>query len=340
MHATDRRQKIIVFEATQRCNLGCRFCYNIWHRYQDAAHGDLSPSQTREMLAKLLKEARPSLFTISGGEPTLRPDLVDITLQAALSGATVYLITNGQLLDKKMAKTLVRAGVNTFEIQLLSDRPEEHEYLQGCKGSFKKSVEGIRAVLATKARMVAALIVTKINLARLWETLEFTQKLGTHGVMLNRFNPGGRGIDNIEELSLGPQEVLDMLAIAEEFACKFRYPISCSIPIPVCLVEMKNYPHLGFGFCSAGTEDCYPVLDSEGFLRPCNHSPLVLGNIREKGFWELMDSQKRRDFIEEIPELCRGCKDLETCRASCRAAAWECGGSEPFVAEILDNVKR
>lgn len=340
MHATDRRQKIIVFEATQRCNLRCRFCYNTWHRHPDAAHGDLSPSQTRQMLAKLLREARPTLFTISGGEPTLRPDIVDITLQAALSGATVYLITNGQLLDKKLAKTLVRAGISTFEIQLLSDRAEEHEYLQGCPGSFEKSLKGIEAVLSTKARMVAALIATKVNLPRLSQTLEFTQSLGAHGVMLNRFNPGGRGLENLEELSLSPAEVLEMLEVAERFAVEKRFPISISIPIPCCLVDTKAYPHLGFGFCSAGTEECYPVVDSEGFLRPCNHSPLVLGNIREQGFWELMDSSQRRDFIEEIPELCQGCKDLQTCRASCRAAAWECGGSEPFVAEVLDNVKR
>jgi radical SAM protein with 4Fe4S-binding SPASM domain len=331
----DRRQKIIVFEATQRCNLSCRFCYNTWHKHPEARHGDLGSRETREMLAKLLKEAKPSLCTISGGEPTLRPDLVDTSLQAALSGATVYLITNGQLLDKKLAKMLVRAGINTFEIQLLSDRADEHEYLQGTKGSFEKSVRGIEAVLTTKGRMVVALIVTKINLARLWETLEFSQKLGAHGVMLNRFNPGGRGLENLQELSLAPIEVLMMLDVAERYAVERRFPISVSIPIPCCLVDTKNYPHLGFGFCSAGTEECYPVVDSIGNLRPCNHTPLVLGNIREKGFWELMDSQVRRDFIDQIPEICQGCKDLETCRASCRAAALECGGKEPFVAQVL-----
>ncbi len=331
----DRRQKILIFEVTQRCNLKCRFCYNIWHKHPETVHEDLNPKETREMLAKLLKETKPSLFTISGGEPTLRPDLVDISLQAALSGAQLNIITNGQALDKKLAKTLVRAGISLFEIQLLSDRPDEHEYLQGCSGSFEKSVRGIEAVLSTKAKIVVALIVTKINLARLWETLEFARSLGTHGVMLNRFNPGGRGLENLDELSPSPQDVLFMLDTAERFAVEKRFPISVSIPIPCCLVDIKNYPHLGFGFCSAGTEECYPVVDSIGNLRPCNHTPLVLGNIREKSFWELMDSAERKEFIEDIPEMCRGCKDIETCRASCRAAANECGGTEPFVAQIL-----
>lgn len=332
-----RRQKILIFEATQRCNLKCRFCYNIWHKHPETVHEDLSPRETREMLAKLLKETKPSFFTISGGEPTLRPDLVDISLQAALSGAQLNIITNGQTLDKKLAKMLVRAGISMFEIQLLSDRPQEQEYLQGCKGSFEKSVRGIEAVLSTKAKAVTALIVTKLNLPRLWETLELARTLGAHGTMLNRFNPGGRGLENLEELSPSPQDVLFMLETAERFAVEKRFPISVSIPIPCCLVDIKHYPHLGFGFCSAGTEECYPVVDSIGNLRPCNHTPLVLGNIREKSFWELMDSQTRKDFIDHIPEICHGCKDLETCRASCRAAARECGGKEPFVAQVLDK---
>ena len=334
----EKRQQVVIFEATQRCNLKCRFCYNIWHKHPDSVHDDLSPRETREMLGKLLAEARPYNFTVSGGEPTLRKDIIDIILQGALSGATVYLITNGQSLDRKFARKLVRAGVNTFEIQLLSDRAEEHEYLQGCEGSFEKSLGGIQAVLKTKARMIGALVLTKKNLPRLAETLRLYRELGIHGCMLNRFNPGGRGIENLAELSLGPEDVKKMLTVAEEFSAKYRYPISCSIPIPVCLVSMKNYPHLGFGFCSAGEEMSYPTIDSVGNMRPCNHSPVVIGNIREANFWELMDSPIRCKFIETIPEICAGCKDIAECKASCRAAAVECGGTEPFVQEILKDM--
>lgn len=334
--AEQRRQQIVIFEATQKCNLVCRFCYNIWHKHPETVHDDLDPPATRKLLAKLLDEARPMNFTVSGGEPTLRKDLIDIVLQAALSGATVYLITNGQTLDRKYAKKLVRAGVNTFEIQLLADRPEEHEYLQGSEGSFERSVDGIYAVLKTKARMVGALVLTKKNLPRLARTLAFYRELGIHGCMLNRFNPGGRGLDNLEDLSLGPEDVLEMLAVAEDFAAKYRYPISCSIPIPVCLVSMKNYPHLGYGFCSAGEELSYPTIDSVGNMRPCNHSPVVVGNIMGTDFWTLMDSKPRCDFIETIPAICQGCNDIEECRASCRAAAAECCGTEPLVKKIIE----
>ncbi|MBD3285272.1 radical SAM protein [candidate division WOR-3 bacterium] len=333
----EQRQQVVIFEATQRCNLKCRFCYNIWHKHPETVHDDLSPKDTREILGKLLAEARPYNFTVSGGEPTLRTDIIDIILQGALSGATVYLITNGQTLDKKSARRLVRAGVNTFEIQLLSDRAEEHEYLQGCGDSFSRSVEGIQAALKTKARMIGALVLTKKNLPRLAETLRLYRELGIHGCMLNRFNPGGRGIEHLEELSLGPNDVLQMLAVAEEFSARYRYPISCSIPIPVCLVSMKNYPHLGFGFCSVGEELSYPTIDSMGNMRPCNHSPLVIGNIRDKNFWEIMASPVRKRFIDKIPEICRQCEFLSECKTSCRAAAAECGGAEPFVREILKS---
>lgn len=334
MNQSQRRQQIVIFEATQRCDLSCRFCYNVWHKHPETRHDDLEPRKTRELLDKLLSEAKPANFTISGGEPLLREDILDIVLQAALSGAQVTLITNGQTLDRKKTKRLVRAGVRTFEIQLLSDRASEHEYLQGVKESFERSIRGIEAVLSTKARMVAAFVATKLNLPRLHQTLRLAREMGVQGLMLNRFNPGGRGLDNLTELSPPPDDVLKMLEVAEHFAAQNKFPVSVSIPIPMCLVDIKRFPHLGYGFCSAGEEMSYPTLDSWGNLRPCNHSPLVLGNLFEKGFWELMDSPKRREFIETIPEICRGCEHLPECRASCRAAAIECGGMEPLLARI------
>lgn len=336
----ERRQQIVIFEATQRCDLSCRFCYNVWHKHPETRHDDLEPRKTRELLDKLLSEAKPANFTISGGEPLLRKDLVDIALQAGLSGAQVTLITNGQKLDKRTAKRLVRAGVRTFEIQLLADRASEHEYLQGVKGSFERSIRGIEAVLSTKARMVAAFVATRVNLPRLHQTLRLARELGVHGFMLNRFNPGGRGLCNLEELSPTPEEVLKMLETAEHFAAQNKFPVSVSIPIPICLVDIKRFPHLGYGFCSAGEEMSYPTLDSWGNLRPCNHSPLVLGNLFEKGFRELMDSPKRRKFIHTIPRICQGCKDLDECRASCRAAGIECAGQEPLLARIKALDKR
>lgn len=334
MNQSQRRQQIVIFEATQRCDLSCRFCYNVWYKHPETRHDDLEPPKTRQLLDKLFSEAKPANFTISGGEPLLRKDLVDIVLQAGLSGAQVTLVTNGQTLDKRMAKRLVRAGVRTFEIQLLSDRALEHEYLQGIKGSFERTIEGIGAVLSTKVRMVAAFVATKLNLPRLEETLRLALDMEVHGLMLNRFNPGGRGLDNLKELSPTPKEVLRMLEVAEGFAARHLLPISCSIPIPMCLVDMRSFPHLGFGFCSAGTEMSYPTLDSVGNLRPCNHSPIVLGNLWETNFWELMDSPSRTRFIETIPEICKDCEHLSECRASCRAAAAECGGSEPFLTQI------
>ena len=91
-------------------------------------------------------------------------------------------------------------------------------------------------------------------------------------------------------LQAGPQELADALDVADEFSREYELPISCSIAMPPCLFDTAKYARLTFGFCSAGTERAYYTLDPLGNVRPCNHSPLILGNIRRTPFAEMAES--------------------------------------------------
>jgi uncharacterized radical SAM superfamily Fe-S cluster-containing enzyme len=69
---------VAVIEITSRCNLGCPTCFA-----DSGAGHDLSVSQVEAMLDRLLEtEGQPEVVQISGGEPTLHPQLLDI-LEAA-----------------------------------------------------------------------------------------------------------------------------------------------------------------------------------------------------------------------------------------------------------------
>jgi radical SAM protein with 4Fe4S-binding SPASM domain len=110
---------------------------------------------------------------------------------------------------------------------------------------------------------------------------------------------------------------------------------SCSIPIQPCLIETSVYPNLNFGFCAAGTERAYYALDPLGNLRPCNHTPTVLGNLLEESFVDLIAPERMREFVEAVPALCAPCALRDTCQGGCKAAAQVCYGSltteEPFL---------
>ena len=73
-----------------------------------------------------------------------------------------------------------------------------------------------------------------------------------------------------------------------------------------------------------------------GNVRMCNHSPLILGNIRETHFNRLIRSRAAREFACAIPSECAECAMAKVCQGNCKAAAEQASGSalalEPFVA--------
>ena len=334
--AAIRRQESFVFEITQRCNHDCPHCYNAWKNPVEYPMGELPTAETIEMLAKLLDETRAELVSISGGEPLLRSDVYDVVDFLADRGLAVNLITNGSLLDESAIGRLAGGKISVFELPLLSVEREIHDALSGSPGAFDRVTMAVAELKAAGQVVVCVFVATRANLDTWPETAELAIALGADGIMFNRFNPGGRGRDNVEALQASPRQLTAALDTADEISRQYELPISCSIAMPPCLFETDKYEHLTFGFCAAGTERAYYTLDPLGNVRPCNHSPTILGNIRERSFWDLADSPAMSTFMAARPAFCAACKLELQCLGGCKAAAEACFNDlcvcDPFLA--------
>jgi radical SAM protein with 4Fe4S-binding SPASM domain len=178
-------------------------------------------------------------------------------------------------------------------------------------------------------------VATRINVTHLRETIELAFALGADGVMLNRFNPGGRGFRNLDILQPSPAQLWEALDVANELSQEYELPISCSIAMPPCLFDHSRWPNLSFGFCAAGTDRAYYTIDSTGNLRPCNHSSTILGDLSHSGFWELIDSQEMNDFVSARPSFCSDCRVVDTCLGGCKAAGQVCYGRPEELIPLL-----
>ena len=329
------RQDSFVFEVTQRCNHDCPHCYNAWKNPVGYPIGELGTAETLAMLGKLLDETGASLVSLSGGEPMLRPDVYEIVGFLNARGVTVNLITNGSRLDDAAIARLAPEKISVFELPLLSVERAIHDKMSGKPGAFDRATAAMAELKLRKQRVVGVFVATKLNLPTWRETVELAVALGLDGVMFNRFNPGGAGVRNLAMLQAAPEEVQAALDIAEEVSVKYELPISCSIAMPPCLFDVKRYQRLTFGFCAAGTARAYYTLDPLGNVRPCNHTPTILGNIRETSFAAMAASPKMRDFCAARPAFCAGCKLEMECLGGCKAAAEAATGSawncDPFL---------
>jgi len=337
MTAARPRLQSLIFELTQDCNHACLHCYNVWHgpRQPPYPPGQLDTSRTLELLAKALDETLCSHVTLTGGEPLLRPDLPRILEFLQRRNVRVTIISNGRLLDERAAASLVQAGVGLFELPVLSHHPELHDELSGAPGAWQAVLSAMANLRLQHAQFVAAFVATRRNVEHLYETIRLAFAFGARGLMLNRFNPGGRGRQHLEELLPSVDQLRIALETAEAASVEFNFPISCSIPIQPCLIDIRHYPHLGFGFCAAGSERAYYTLDPLGNLRPCNHSDLILGNLFDESFADLVAPGRMTSFICAIPPFCVECTSRLECQGGCKASAQVCYGSltmeEPFL---------
>lgn len=321
----------VAFEVTQDCNQDCAFCYNVW-KCGSYPRGALDTPRTLDLLDRIIRGYRPRLITFTGGEPLLRPDLAQLIRHLPKRiGCT--LISNGTLMNDAIAAELADAGVTTFEFTLLAADRETHNSLVR-RESFDQLIEAIASVRAVGGAVATTFVATSANIGQWEETLELNVALGVTGILFNRLNVGGTAVADATRLMPSLADLDRALRIADAAVEKYGISISCGVPVPPCALNRAPYPNVHFGDCPVGTARAYPTVDPLGNVRPCNHSPLILGNLFDADFRSILASDAVRTYAATLPSECKDCEHARTCRGGCRAAAEVCGDSrniDPFI---------
>lgn len=325
----------LLFEVTPRCNLRCTHCYNVWKDDVAYPQKELSTDRALALMDKSIRESRCRQFTFTGGEPVLRDDLEQLVSHAASLCEHVTLITNGTLLAEQRVQSLIDAGVSLFELPINSADRAIHNRLAGGIDCFDKVTRAAADIRYHNADLAFVFVGTSLNIDHWKDALELGIALGARGFLFNRYNAGGECHGHPEKLMPSVEQVRQGLAISEEYAKKYGVGIGASIAIPPCLIDPKDFPHVGFGFCAAGTDRAYYTIDPLGNVRPCNHTPTSLGNLFETHLKQIVRSEKLIVFRKARPDFCCGCRLEEECLGGCKAAAEACYGSltacEPFL---------
>src|SRR3984957_13626727 len=103
----------------RRCNLDCAYC----NEYDK--HSAPVPLETMLRRIDRLADLGTTIITLSGGEPTLHPDLDAIIRRIRDRGAIATLITNGLLLTPDRIRALNRAGLDYLQISIDNVAPDD-----------------------------------------------------------------------------------------------------------------------------------------------------------------------------------------------------------------------
>lgn len=206
------------------CNQKCLHCYAAGQPMGETP--ELSTEQWKTALA-LLRKANIPQVTFTGGEPTLRSDLVEL-VQAAAWFVT-RLNTNGRLLTPELCAGLYEASLDSVQVTLYSAEGNIHNQLVGTNG-FNDTVQGIRH--AVEAGLIVSVNTPLCSLNTHYaETLRFVHSLGVRYVTCSGLIPSGSACgQESRATALTPEQLTDILRQAVDTAEELSMELDFTSP--------------------------------------------------------------------------------------------------------------
>lgn len=129
---------------TRSCNLSCAFCAS-----DDTTQTHTNIKNINNLYSFLHDVAlKTERLVISGGEPTLHPELARVLRVASQLFKTIELMTNGlRFVDRDFLAEILSAGLTDVCIPVASPDPIINDRINGRKGAFQMQLEGLSNLL-------------------------------------------------------------------------------------------------------------------------------------------------------------------------------------------------
>jgi MoaA/NifB/PqqE/SkfB family radical SAM enzyme len=150
---------------------------------------ELNFSQIKDVINQLKKWLGKFDIQLTGGEPLIRPDALDIIKFSALdNGIWTHISSNGYIIDEHFAKKIVESGINSIGISLDALDPSIHDFIKNKPGSCQKAKEAIYILNKYRKEnkhfknLSIQTIITNKNLSELKKLLEFAKSNNLSGI--------------------------------------------------------------------------------------------------------------------------------------------------------------
>ncbi|MBI2059479.1 MAG: radical SAM protein [Nitrospirae bacterium] len=320
-------------EITLRCNLRCHHCYNFDRAEPYSAHRAGFELATAEIFRIIdeLAEAGTLYLNLTGGEATLRPDLMDIIRRARQRHMMVKIKSNGLRLDPSRARDIASAGAYGADISLYGFSEATYASFTRTPGSFRRALLGIGAAREAGLRVHLSICILRTNLHEIETMADYAKSQGLPYSLDPQITARYDGTKNSSDLRVD----------AATLASLYRGILRETVTIP------NSPPHLP-PQCSCARSTC--GITAFGEVYPCIGAPLAAGNLRESSFADIWAHspvlQRIRGLTLEDFPTCKPCSYRAQCRRSSGAVYSITGdytGAEDWTcmeAEILHTIAR
>jgi radical SAM protein with 4Fe4S-binding SPASM domain len=340
------RPYVVSWNLTYRCNLACEHCYLDAGGAPQvgtenfADRSELGTEECFRVIDEIAAFAPECVTILTGGEPLLRRDILDIVRRAAERELWVVVGTNGVRISENVARRLAECGARGLSLSLDALDPDRHDGFRKVRGAWRNTVEGAEILNRTGLPFIVQTTAGAHNLGELDAIADFAHdRLAAKVWNLYFLVPTGRGQFVSDMTPAQYDEVLASLyRIQRKYDGRMLVNAKCaphyiktvlehggaqSVPIAAAagMSPIRTYSG-GAGGCPAGTH--YMGIRPNGDVTPCPYLPVFAGSLRSASLADLWTSSELFTDIRRRSSLGGRCGDCEMnahC-GGCRARAY------------------
>lgn len=362
------RPYVISWNLTYRCNLACEHCYldagssPLVATDNFADRSELSTEECFRVIDDIAAFAPECLTILTGGEPLLRRDILDIVRRAAERGLWVVVGTNGVCITENLARRLAEAGARGLSLSLDALDADRHDRFRMVRGAWRNTVEGAEILNRVGLPFIVQTTAGSHNLGELDAIADFAHdRLAARVWNLYFLVPTGRGRFVSDMTPAQYDQVLASLyRIQQKYHRRMLVNAKCAPHYIKTVLEHAGVGSLqpasgraesaeasgpapgeaswselsplriysgGAGGCPAGTH--YMGIRPNGDVTPCPYLPVFAGNVRTASLAALWASSDLFTEIRRRSSLggrCGACEMNAHC-GGCRARAYGMTGN-------------
>ncbi len=339
LHYSADKKPVVVWNCTRRCNLKCVHCYA--SSRDEHYPGELSTEEGKWLLDSLAAFGVPTVL-LSGGEPLMRPDLLELAAHARERGLRCVLSTNGTRISPETAADLKAAGMQYVGISV-DGIGAVHDRVRGQRGAFEEALAGIRNCVAAGLRVGLRFTVHRLNRDQLPAVLDLLEQENIPRCCIYHLAYSGRG-EKMQRHDLTPEETRqvvdeifdrvaemrrrgvdkDVLTVDNHADGAYLY-LRVLREQPERAAEVYDLLRWNGGNQSGVAVAC---VDNVGNVHPDQFSwHITFGNVRERTFGEIWTDRGHpvMDLLKEragrLQGRCASCRFLEICNGNLRVRA-------------------
>ncbi|MGA0531546.1 pyrroloquinoline quinone biosynthesis protein PqqE [Hansschlegelia sp. KR7-227] len=305
-------------ELTHRCPLSCPYCSNPVEL--DKRSGELDTETWKRVFSEAAAMGVLHLH-LSGGEPTARKDIVELTRHAVEVGLYTNLITSGIGVAREKLEELANVGLDHVQLSIQDALPDNADRIAGLKGAHEKKRVFAGWVLELGMPLTINAVIHRANIENIEALVNMALEFGARRVEIAHSQYYGWALENRKMLMPTRDQVMRAAATVERLRDELKGRLVIDAVVPDYYARRPKPCVGGWGRQSLN-------VTPQGKVLPCHAAETIphlqFDNVQDRSLgdiWANGSSFEAYRGTSWMKEPCTSCPRKEIDFGGCRCQA-------------------